>query len=144
MPIQKLVFSFSSSSGRPRVCMNRFICATSRSLSKDAALVCHSAESTMASYHVRVSSQIDIEILIPSCVWTNQPGLSKEKNKPSIHVQKSNFDLALTLFCGLEIDGLLHSTVSPLHINVPDEAGVVDQVTLSFITVEFARGSTIA
>jgi len=42
------------------------------------------------------------------------------------------------------IEGLLHSTVSPEKTKVPLVEGVVDQVTLSLLTVELARGSTMA
>lgn len=50
----------------------------------------------------------------------------------------------LTLFWGLEMVGVLHSTVSPLNMKVPLAAGVVDHETFNFTTVEFARGSTTA
>lgn len=40
--------------------------------------------------------------------------------------------------------GLLHSTVSPDHMNVPLVAGVVDQLTANLLTVELAGVATIA
>ena len=49
--------------------------------------------------------------------------------------------------CGLEMLGIDHSTVSPLHMNVPVAsplAGVSCHDILSFITVELARASTAA
>ena len=54
---------------------------------------------------------------------------------------------ALTFSCGREMLAIDHSTVSPLHMNVPAAsplAGVSCHDILSFVTVEFARASTAA
>jgi len=40
--------------------------------------------------------------------------------------------------------GSLQIKVSPLQPNVPNGAGEEEKETLSFMTLEFARGSTVA